>query len=311
MSSAPVTIDLDYAPPLDWSFFLDYISGRLTVGVEVIADGCYTRVVEIDGDAGTVSVAPHPERNQLIVSIRGPVGRHADAIGKRVCEMFDLNADLTAIRTTLSTEPRMAALVAARPGLRVPGAWSLFELLVRTVVGQQVSVRAATTVMGRIVTRFGRDISWPGSAGLTTHFPSPTVLADGDLSTIGMPAGRIRALRTLARTVADKSLTLTRTDPAAVRAALLSLPGIGPWTVEYFALRGLRDPDAWPGSDLILKRAVGQTPRGAPLITEAWRPFRAYAAMHLWYDASRKSGSDTERRTAVRAKSHRSGHGSP
>ena len=282
MPSTDVTMHLDYAPPLDWAFFLGYFSGRLTTGVETVESGHYTRAVEIDGDTGTITVAPHASRDQLGVSVRGPVARHTDAIRARVRQMFDLDADPAAIRVALATEPRMSALVAARPGIRVPGAWSHFELLVRTIVGQQVSVRAATTIMGRIATRFGHRMSNSDSATPDLLFPAPEVLADGDLSSIGMPTQRVRALRAVARAVADRALVFTDPDQNAVRATLLALPGIGPWTVEYFALRGLRDSDAWPGSDLVLKRAV-ESP-----ITEAWRPYRGYAAQQLWLDATQQ-----------------------
>lgn len=282
MPRPDVTLHLDYTPPFDWAFFLAYLGGRLTTGAETVEDGRYTRAVEIDGDTGVITVAPHASRHQLCVSVREPVARHADVIRVRLRQMFDLDADPAAIRAALATEPRMSALVAARPGLRVPGAWSHFELLVRTIVGQQVSVRAATTIIGRIATRFGHRIQNSDPATPNLIFPAPEVLADGDLSSIGMPTQRVRALRGVARAVADRALVFTDPDQSAVRAALLALPGIGPWTVEYFALRGLRDPDAWPGSDLVLKRAV------EPPITEAWRPYRGYAAQHLWFDAAQQ-----------------------
>ncbi|VTR95401.1 dna-3-methyladenine glycosylase : 3-methyladenine DNA glycosylase/8-oxoguanine DNA glycosylase OS=Singulisphaera acidiphila (strain ATCC BAA-1392 / DSM 18658 / VKM B-2454 / MOB10) GN=Sinac_2693 PE=4 SV=1: AlkA_N: HhH-GPD [Gemmata massiliana] len=282
MPSHDVTLHLDYVPPFDWAFFLAYLGGRLTTGAETVENGRYTRAVEIDGDTGIITVAPHASRHQLSVSVRGPVARHADVIRVRLRQMFDLDADPAAIRVVLATEPRMSALVASRPGLRVPGAWSHFELLVRTIVGQQVSVRAATTIMGRIATRFGRRIPILDPATPNLIFPAPEVLADGDLSSIGMPTQRVRALRGVARAVADRALVFTDPDQREVRAVLLALPGIGPWTVEYFALRGLRDSDAWPGSDLVLKRAV-ESP-----ITEAWRPYRGYAAQHLWFDAAQQ-----------------------
>ncbi|AMV25417.1 DNA-3-methyladenine glycosylase 2 [Gemmata sp. SH-PL17] len=282
MSLPDVTLHLDYAPPFDWAFFLTYLSGRLTTGAETVEDGRYTRAVEIDGDTGIITVAPHASQHQLSVSVRGPVARHADVIRVRLRQMFDLDADPAAIRVALATEPRMNALVAARPGLRVPGAWSHFELLVRTIVGQQVSVRAATTIMGRITARFGHRMPSSDPAAPNLIFPAPEVLADGDLGSIGMPTQRVRALRGIARAVADRALVFTNPDRNVVRATLLALPGIGPWTVEYFALRGLRDPDAWPGSDLVLKRAVDST------LSDTWRPYRGYAAQHLWFDATQQ-----------------------
>ncbi len=191
------------------------------------------------------------------------------------------------MRDALVADPVLGPLIARNPGLRVPGAWSPFELLVRTIVGQQVTVKAATTIMGRIASRFGTPVAIAGLDATAFHFPTPATLARAHWDGIGMPGKRIAALQAVARAIDDDSIKFPAPgeDTAAFRAALLQLPGIGPWTVEYFAIRALRDLDAWPATDLVLKRAVeqGATP-------EHWRPWRGYAAMHLWNGAAAGTG---------------------
>jgi len=282
------TLDLDYAPPLDWPFFLRYLGARATAGVEAVDGGCYARTLEIDGEPGALAVSHHPTRPCLILTVRGPLRRHAPRVAGLVRRTFDLDADLEAVHAVLGADPWLKPSVDARPGLRVPGACSAFELLVRTVVGQQVAVRAASTVVGRIADRVGAPAA-DGPAGVERPrlFPTPRALADADLGGVGMPARRAGALQNLARAVADGAIPFPFPDPEAdadgVREALLALPGIGPWTVSYFALRALRDPDASPGTDLVLRRSLAGSAAGAP---DRWRPFRGYAAVHLWNRAA-------------------------
>lgn len=277
--SRSAVLELDYTPPLDWSSFLRHHAFRALAGVEAVAEGRYTRTVAIDGDAGTLAVEHHATEPRLVVAVEGPAQRHGDVIARGVRRMFDLDLDPATIRAGLGSDEYVGPLVAARPGLRIPGAWCPFEMLVRTVVGQQVTVKAATTVVGRLIQRHGRRLD--GGASL---FPTPDALADADLADIGMPASRAGTIRAVARAVADGAIAFD--DPAAARPALLALPGVGPWTVEYFAMKGLGDADAWPGTDLVLKRVVerlaGTSRPGS--FSERWRPYRAYAAVHLWND---------------------------
>jgi DNA-3-methyladenine glycosylase II len=168
-------------------------------------------------------------------------------------------------------------------------------LLVRAIVGQQVSVRAASTIMGRIASRLGQTVAGPNegpSEGAPMLlFPSASKVADGDLDAIGMPARRVAALKNVARMIAEKAIPFPDSDGDAsgVKEALLALPGIGPWTVEYFALRALRESDAWPGTDLALRRSIAHHPSARTMsarsVTDAWRPYRAYAAMYLWHQS--------------------------
>jgi AraC family transcriptional regulator of adaptative response / DNA-3-methyladenine glycosylase II len=208
----------------------------------------------------------------------------------RCWRLLDLDADPLAIGEVLSTEPFMAALVAARPGLRVPGAYDGFELAVRAVLGQQVSVAGARTLAGRLVQRAGKPLDCtPEGAPLTHVFPTAEAVAEADLSGLGLTGARERTLRAVATAVAAGEIDLDGGgDPAETAERLLALPGIGPWTVAYIQMRALRDPDAFPETDLVLRRILERhgLDRAA---TDAWRPWRAYAALHLWTSST---GSD-------------------
>jgi AraC family transcriptional regulator, regulatory protein of adaptative response / DNA-3-methyladenine glycosylase II len=219
-------------------------------------------------------------------AVRSPgAGARPDpALRRRARLVLGLDADHARIEPTLRADPLLAPLVAARPGLRVAGAWDGFELAVRAVLGQQVSVAAGRALAERIA--ISRGVPLPSPAGtLTRLFPSAETLSAVELD--GMPAARARAVRALARAVAGGLAIDERQDRDPVRAALLGLPGIGPWTVEYVAMRALRDPDAFPASDLVLRSVLGGVDAAqAQRRAEAWRPWRAYAAMHLWTAAA-------------------------
>lgn len=305
--SRAVTIHLAYEPPLDWSFLLSFFQRRQSQGVELIENDTYVRTVEIAGDVGRLTVSQESERARLVLTIEGVVHKHAATVAERVRRLFDLDLDQEAVTAALGDDPFIGPLLAAHPGIRVPGAWSPFEMLARTIVGQQVSGGAATTIMGRIVQRTGKRVDELGDGAVTMLFPEPAAVAAADLDGIGMPGRRVEALQNVAHHVAEGLIPFPGTTPAPscddVKAALLTLPGIGPWTVECFALEAMRDPDAWPGTDLVLRRAVErylETVRPAAAgttapkadkallrsITDRWRPFRAYAAVHLWHAAA-------------------------
>ncbi|MGB9377171.1 MAG: AlkA N-terminal domain-containing protein, partial [Mycobacteriales bacterium] len=193
--------------------------------------------------------------------------------------LLDLDADPAAVGDTLAADPGLTDLVARRPGLRVPGSVDGFELAVRAVLGQQISVAAARTMAGRLVARFGEPL--PEADGALTHrFPTADALADADLRGVGLTGARAATLCRLAQSVASGDLDLRPgADREDTRRRLLSLPGIGTWTVEYVAMRALADPDAFPATDLVLRKSLQH--RGIT-DTDRWRPWRAYAAMHLW-----------------------------
>jgi AraC family transcriptional regulator of adaptative response / DNA-3-methyladenine glycosylase II len=215
----------------------------------------------------------------------------------RLRRVFDLAADPLTIGTQLAEDPVLAPLVAARPGLRVPGAWDGFELAVRAVLGQQITVSAGVALARRLVTTCGDPLLAPAGAGLTHVFPHAARVAAADLSSLGMPRSRAAALSALAAAVvADPHLFGPRRSLEDAIARLRRLPGIGEWTAQYIALREMREPDAFPAADVGLMRALGRaegrrlTPAALLDRAERWRPWRAYAAQHLWASESRGSG---------------------
>lgn len=292
------TLELPFRAPFDWARLLRFFGGRASLGVEAVEDGAYLRAIEWDGDSGTLTVKRHARKSCLVVSIDGPVARHAAALATPLAQMFDLPATPAAIHAALGADPWLAPLLHAAPGLRIPGTWSAFELVVRTIVGQQVSVKAATTITGRLVQRAGERIAGHPHAATAWRFPTPQALAAADLDAIGMPGKRVAAMQSLARAVAlgDLPLDVAGVSLAERRSALLAMPGIGPWTVEYVAMRAWRDADAWPGTDLVLMQTIAaRDPRmqSAPqqrARTDNWRPWRAYAAMHLWNEFADRQG---------------------
>jgi DNA-3-methyladenine glycosylase II len=298
---AVASVELPFRAPYDWPRVLRFFAGRTTPGVEVVEDGSYRRAIEWAGASGTLGVARHPRRRCLVATIEGPVSVHASALAERISRMFDVRADPAAIGAHLGADAWLAPLVAAAPGLRVPGAWSAFELVVRAIVGQQVSVKAATTILGRLVERVGQRIDGHPHARTAWRFPTPAALASANLAGIGMPGKRVAALQGFAQAVASGALIIEADTAApdfdALRAALLALPGIGPWTVEYVAMRAWRDANAWPATDLVLMQTIAA--RDPALIratqqrarTDAWRPWRAYAAMHLWNEIADRAGA--------------------
>ena len=287
-----VRLDLAYRGPYDWEALTGFLALRAIIGVEVVSPKLYARTIAIGEHRGLLCVSPVPGRDRLSVTVRFPRLAALPAIIARVRRVFDLSADPQAIADHLSLDPALAPRVAARPGLRVPGAWDGFELAVRAILGQQITVTAATNLAARIVRDWGEPLP-DGLAGvipgLTHIFPSAERLAAADLSILPMPRARSASLQSLARTAAaDPALFEPRADLAGAIARLKALPGIGEWTAQYIAMRQLREPDAFPVGDIGLMRAMagpdGARPAAAALQAraEAWRPWRAYAALHLW-----------------------------
>jgi len=276
-----LSLRLAVSGPLDAGALLAFLAARALPGVEEVRAGRYRRTVP----GGTVEVAIGSGEPRL--TVRLAPGADLAGIVRGARELCDLDADPGVIRAVLGGDPVLAPLVAARPGLRVPGAVDGFACAVRAVLGQQVSVAAATTLAGRLVRRHGTPLAAADGA-LTHRFPTPESLAHADLSGLGITGVRIRALRALARAVADGRLRLDgRGDRAEAVARLRALPGFGPWTAGYVAMRALRDPDALPVGDLGLRRALAArgadgSAAGLDARARSWRPWRAYAAMHLW-----------------------------
>jgi AraC family transcriptional regulator, regulatory protein of adaptative response / DNA-3-methyladenine glycosylase II len=314
---------LAYRPPLDWPALLGFLAARALPGVETVVDGEYRRTIALDGSGAILSLRPVAEKCHVVLTLQAlppreprsapkspdspdsPDSRGALAgisrIVARARHLLDLDADPGRIAAHLRRSPVLAASVRLRPGLRVPGAFDPFELAVRAILGQQVTVRGAAQLAGRIAARLGEPIHAPETPALACLFPSPERIRDADLAAIGMPETRARAIRSLAAIVADGTLDLGATaDPGDVVTRLVALPGIGEWTAEYVAMRALGEPDAFPASDLGLRRALsheGTLPSSRELaeLAEAWRPWRAYAALHLWQIDRAKARNGTQK----------------
>jgi AraC family transcriptional regulator, regulatory protein of adaptative response / DNA-3-methyladenine glycosylase II len=285
-----ISLLLRYRPPYDWPAMLGFLHTRAITGVESVTGDTYRRTIGLAGQQGTVTVRPAPG-NALNATVRFPKLSALPQIIARLRRVFDLAADPDAIALQLVKDPTLAPLVAARPGLRVPGAWDGFELAVRAVLGQQITVPGAIRLAGALVARFGEKLRDPDGA-LTHVFPDPAVLAGVDPATMGMPRSRgVALLAVAAAVVADPHIFAAGRGLDEAVAQLRALPGIGEWTAQYIAMRQLREPDAFPAADIGLMRAMadseGLRPTASALLAraETWRPWRAYAAQHLWASA--------------------------
>ncbi len=300
-----VTVKLGYRPPYDWEAMLAFLAARAIPGVEVVSSSRYARTIAIDGEHGVLVVEP-VVGNCLRATVRFPDLRCLPAIIARVRRVFDLAADPVLIGAHLSQDPLLAPLVAMRPGVRVPGTWDGFELAVRAILGQQITVSAATSLAGKLALCHGGMIAdaTARELGLTHLFPTPAQMAGANMATLGMPKARLAALSSLAAAVvADPLIFGARRSLEDAIAQLRSLPGISEWTAQYIAMRELREPDAFPAGDIGLMRAMpgGHEPRPSPAEllahAEQWRPWRAYAALHLWASepqSSRKVSHDQQ-----------------
>lgn len=288
---AEIRMRLGYRPPFDWERLIAYLAGRAMPGVESVTARRYARSFALDGVSGVLSVAPAKKGHALEARIALADVQKGSAlpmrrIAARLRRLFDLDADPTAIAAAFRGDPLIGPRLARAPGLRVPGAFDGFELAVRAVLGQQISVKGATTISGRIVARFGTPIDG-AEEGITHLFPTPAQLAGADLSGLGLTGGRIATLKGLAGAVASGALDFgPRETLEAKIAELTALPGIGDWTAHYVALRALGEPDAFPASDLGLRKAAGSgavvSTRDLETLSQDWRPWRGYAALALW-----------------------------
>lgn len=279
--SPHLTLKLPYRPPLDWQSLLAFLRDRAIPGVESVADDTYYRTFALGGSAGWFSVRPSPADPALALTVQGCTPDYLMEVVGRVRGLFDLEADPLTIAEQLTQDPRLGPLLREHPGLRVPGTWDGFELGVRAVLGQQVSVRGARTLAERLAGACGSEIAVEGHPSLRYIFPSPSQVAATDLAKIGIPRTRAQTIKRFAELVQSGELKLDASaDPEGTVARLLAIPGIGPWTAEYIAMRALRHPDAFPASDLVIGRELERM--GLKTAPEAWRPWRAYAAMCLW-----------------------------
>lgn len=293
-----LVLRLGYRPPYDFEAMLEFLRLRELPGVERVDTTSYARVIGPTQTPCWLRVSASADGGHALnLELHGAPSTRLLEIVTRVRRIFDLDADPETITSALSISPRLRPLLQKHPGLRLPGSWDGFEIAVRAVLGQQVSVAAARTLAARLVQRFGAELAGPAALGLNPLkpdrlFPMPEVLADADLVSIGLTRARADAVRGVAHALLDGRVDfrVERTLEEFV-ACWTALPGIGAWTAHYIALRALGHPDAFPADDLILRRAAAEAGEtlNAKILTaraQAWRPWRAYAVMHLWRSAS-------------------------
>lgn len=285
------TISLPYLTPWNWQQFHEHFKLRAIPGQELLGDRDYCRSFRLADVTGWFRVNALPDQNALELAYSASAEACLPQLAQRVRRMFDLDADPAIIAAHFAADQHLAPMLARNPGLRLPTAFDAFEQAVRAIVGQQVTVKAAVTITGRLVSRLGESLA-DAPTGIDRLFPTPAAIAAASLDAIGMPGKRVQTLQHFAAQVASGALHLDISQGASeLVARLCALPGIGPWTAEYIALRAFGDADAFPASDLGLLKAPiwgagGISARQLQAHAEAWRPWRAYAAAHLWQDYS-------------------------
>lgn len=295
-ASAPAA-RLSYTAPFDWPRLLRFLSARSVKGVESVHEDAYLRTVRIGAHTGWIRVSDVPAEHALAVEIAPALAPVLHPLRERLGHLFDLRARPDVIGAHFARDPILGPAVERRPGLRLPGAFDGFELAVRAILGQQITVKAATTIAGRFAAAFGEAIGTPHAS--LTHL-SPTALrvasaSIDEIASLGIIQTRARSMLAIAAEMESGRLALEPgAQPDAVIAQLVALPGIGPWTAHYIAMRALRWSDAWPTGDIALRNALGRvTARRADELSQPWRPWRSYATLHLWSDASERAAALT------------------
>lgn len=285
-SEAGTRLYLPYRPPFHWSQLLAFFRTRALAGVEQVEGDTYRRSFALHGVRGLLQVADDAGRNRLVVDVSGEGGAALYLVNQRLRRLFDLDADSDQIAAVLSEDSLLARELAKTPGVRLPGAWEPFEYALRAILGQQISVAAATTIAGRLVARYGESFAGPDGDEYRL-FPTAGQLAGADFEGIGLTRARARTLREFVAATLDGRVNFDEPELDAWCAQVTQLPGIGDWTAQYIAMRGLSMPDAFPASDLGILQALGSDgektrPKQALARAESWRPWRAYGALLLW-----------------------------
>ena len=290
-SDSQVTILLPYKAPFDWPLMLSFFRSRKMSNIEDISTEHYFRTIELDDCRGWIKVTHHKKKNALNLTVKLTDYSYLHQIIARVRRMFDLDADMQIIHQHLMKHPKLASVIENFPGLRLPGCWDIFEFSIRAILGQQISVKGATTLAQRIAEKYGENIAeleQPADIKTSKYFPKIDALMAVDYQDIGLTRSRIATLQTWVsffkenESIFAKGLTIEELE-----AALTKLKGIGPWTVNYIGMRGLSDPDAFPSADLGIIKALtidDIKPKNKDILAlaETWRPWRAYAAIYLW-----------------------------
>jgi AraC family transcriptional regulator of adaptative response / DNA-3-methyladenine glycosylase II len=293
ISGNSLVLRLHYRPPYDFHSVLAFLRGRALPGIEVVDDESYSRVFGPAEAPGWLRLSAWPDKEHALrLQLHCPQPAQMLPVVMRIRRMFDLDADPQAIAAALQTTVPMRRSLQKYPGLRLPGSWDGFEVAVRAILGQQVSVAAARTLASRVVHRYGEALPTPVAPGLECLFPRPEVLVEADLNALGITTARAQTIRGVARALLDGRVDF-RVEQSLDEFVQrwVALPGIGEWTAHYMAMRGLSHPDAFPAADLILRRAASTdgtmlSTKALTQMAEAWRPWRAYAVMHLWRSVS-------------------------
>lgn len=297
-SENPVTILLPYKAPFDWPLMLSFFRARKMTNIEDISTEHYFRTIELDDCRGWMKVSHHQDKNALNLTVKLTDYTYLHQIIARVRRMFDLDADMQIIHQHLIKHPKLALVIKQFPGLRLPGCWDIFEFSIRAILGQQISVKGATTLAQRIAEKYGDNavnIEQPENINVAKYFPSIAALMNVNYQEIGLTRSRIATLQTWVAffqqnaSIFAKGLTIEELE-----TALTKLKGIGPWTVNYIGMRGLSDPDAFPSADLGIIKALTIDeikPKNNDILAlaESWRPWRAYAAIYLWQSLAAKT----------------------
>jgi AraC family transcriptional regulator, regulatory protein of adaptative response / DNA-3-methyladenine glycosylase II len=281
-------LQLSYRPPYDWQSLLEFLALRALAGIEHVTTSSYARTVQFGQAKGWIRVTQSKKQHALLVEFTHTLTPALPALLSRVRALFDLDARPDVIAKRLAKDAHLAAAVTANPGLRVPGAFSGFEMGLRAILGQQVTVKAATTIAGRFVRAFGESVTTP-MPELNRVAPAPGRIARAtmdDIARHGIVAARARSIIALARVQGSGELSLdggAHHNPDDAIRRLAELPGIGPWTAHYIAMRAMRWPDAFPKEDVAVRKHLGGvTAKEAERLSQPWRPWRSYAVMHLW-----------------------------
>ena len=293
------TLQLGYRPPFDWEGILQFLRARTLRGVERIDGDAYLRTVQLGSHTGWISVRNSAAKRVLQVELPHSLTPVLPALLGRLRNLFDLSARPDLISEQLMRDPMLTDIVAGNPGMRVPGAFDGFELAVRAVLGQQISVKAATTLAGRFINAFGEKIATPHES-LTHLAPSAQRIAElnvDDIASLGVIRSRARSVIALAADIASGKLELDAgAEPESTMKQLTAISGIGKWTAHYIAMRALRWPDAFPKEDVVLRNILGRvTAARAEELSQPWRPWRSYATLHLWRVAASSTANSANR----------------
>ena len=275
-----VEMNLPFTPPYDWQAIIRFYQSHLIPGVERVTDGSFARVFRLDNQVGFVQVRALVAKSQVRVRVVPEDPKITSETVRRVRKMFDLDCDPGVIAKSFEKIPLLARLCRRFPGLRLARGWDSFETAICSILGQLVSAEHRENLIGQLVSNYGEQILDPSTAERTYLFPRPEVLANSDLSAIRTTIARREAIRDFSRRVLSGAISLSEgQDPVAFRQTLLETKGLGPWSAEYISLRAGADTDAFPKTDLILKRVLDLHP---DLDLERVKPWRAYAAVYLW-----------------------------